>query len=156
MLVYLAGQTLFSDDGDAEEIAYSEAKLIVVREPRTVENVVFYPRVDKVELELTSGKSVEANYPTEQSALEFEKTLDAQGIRYESRNSGGSDRWSALTYLLPFVLFGAFWIFLLRRHQGKGQNGRRGDLEGEAPSQTEDDTEPTPTGIGKPRTGCYR
>jgi len=137
LLVYLAGQTLLSDGSDPEEIAYSEAKLIVVREPQTVENVVFYPRVDKVELELTSGESVEANYPTEQSALEFERMLDAQGIRYESRNSGGSDWWSILTYLLPFVLFGAFWIFLIRRHQGKGQNGRRGDLEGEARDEAE-------------------
>ena len=137
VLVYLAGQTFLSDEDDPEEIAYSEAKQIVVREPQTVENVVFYPRVDKVELELTSGESVEANYPTERSALEFERALDAQGIRYESRNSGGTSWWSALTYLLPFVLFGAFWIFLLRRHQGKGQNGRRGDLEGEARDEAE-------------------
>ena len=137
VLVYLAGQTVLSDEDDPEEIAYSEAKQIVARDPQTVENVVFYPREEKVELELTSGESVEANYPTDQSALEFERTLDAQGISYESRNSGGTSWWSALTYLLPFVLFGAFWILLLRRHQGKGQNGRRGDLEGEARDEAE-------------------
>jgi ATP-dependent Zn protease len=74
---------------------------------------------------------VEARYPSEQSALEFERTLDEQGIRYESRGSGGTAWWSILTYLLPFVLFGAFWIFLMRRSQEKGRNGRRGEVEGE-------------------------
>ena len=120
------------DQPDADEIAYSQAKTIVEREPQTVEKVVFHPGPHKVELELTSGRSVEARYPTDQSALEFEKTLDAQEIPYESRGSGGWAWWSILTYLLPFVLFFGFWIFLMSRSQGKRRNGRRGDLEGES------------------------
>jgi ATP-dependent Zn protease len=129
---------LLDSEPDADEIAYSEAKTIVEERPETVRNVVFRPRSKKVELELTSGRSVEARYPSEQSALEFERTLDAQGIRYESRASGGSGWWSILTYLLPFVLFMGFWVFLMRRGQEKRSDGRRGDLEGEARGQAED------------------
>ena len=140
LLVYLAGQTLLDNGPDADEIAYSEAKAIVEQRPETVKNVVFHRGSKTVELELTSGRNVEAGYPTELSALEFEKILDLQGIRHESRggDSGDSAWWSALTYLLPFVLFGAFWIFMLRRGQGKGQDGRRGDVEGQGRGQDED------------------
>jgi ATP-dependent Zn protease len=84
-------------------------------------------------MQLTDGRRLEARYPSDLSALEFEKVLDERGIRHESRESGGGQTawWSILTYLLPFLLFGAFWIFLMRRSQGKGRNGRRGDMEGE-------------------------
>ena len=129
---------MFDSEPDADEIAYSEAKTIVEERPETVRNVVFHPRSKEVALELTSGRSVEARYPSEQSALEFERTLDAQGIRYESRSSGDSSWWPILAYLLPFVLFGSFWIFLMRRGQEKLSDGRRGDLEGEARGQAED------------------
>jgi cell division protease FtsH len=74
---------------------------------------------------------VEARYPSDASALEFEETLDAQGIRYESRGSGGSEWRSILVYLLPFLLFMGFWVFLMRRSQEKGRESRRGDSEGE-------------------------
>jgi cell division protease FtsH len=138
LLVYLAGQTLLDNSPDADEIAYSEAKDIVENEPQTVENVIFRPRSKKVELELTSGRSFEARYPSEQSALEFEKTLDAQGIRYESRASGNSAWWSILTYLLPFVLFMGFWVFLMKRHQEKGADRRRGESEATPRGEADD------------------
>jgi ATP-dependent Zn protease len=122
---------VLADGGDTEEIAYSEAKAIVEQRPQTVENVVFHPNSKKVELELTTGDKVEARYPSDASALEFERTLDAQGIRYESRASGGSAWWAILTYLLPFVLFMGFWVFLMRRAQEKGPDRRRGEADAE-------------------------
>src|SRR5213075_1352506 len=34
--------------------------------------------------------------------------------------AGGSPWWSALTYILPFLLFFVFWIFLMNQMQGGG------------------------------------
>jgi cell division protease FtsH len=133
LLVYLASQTLLGDDGDADEIAYSEAKAIAEDRPRTVQNVIFHPGSKRLEMELTDGTNVETRYPSDLSALEFERLLDQQGIRHESRGSGdgSSAWWSILTYLLPFVLFMGFWVFLMRRSQEKARNGRRGESEPE-------------------------
>ncbi len=39
---------------------------------------------------------------------------------YDSKGTGQSGWWSILTYLLPFVLFFAFWIFLMNQMQGGG------------------------------------
>jgi ATP-dependent Zn protease len=140
LLVYLASQTILPTGPDADEIAYSEAKAIVEDRPQTVQNVVFHPGSKRLEMELTDGKKVEARYPSDLSALEFERLLDAQGIRHESRASGDGDsaRWSILTYLLPFALFMGFWVFLMRRSQGRGRDGRIGELEGEARGQADD------------------
>jgi cell division protease FtsH len=132
LLVYLASQTLLNDGDDGDEIAYSEAKTIVEERPHTVSNVVFHPRSKKLEMQLTSGGTLEARYPSDASALQFEELLDAKGIRYESRGSGDSAWWSILTYLLPFVLFFGFWIFLMQRGQGKRRDGRKGESEGES------------------------
>ncbi len=134
LLVYLASQTLLGDDGHADEIAYSEAKAIAEGRPQTVRNVIFHPGSKTLEMELTDGTKVEAHYPSDLSALEFERLLDQQGIRHESQGSGNGSSawWSILTYLLPFVLFFGFWVFLMRRSQEKARNGRRGEGEPEA------------------------
>jgi cell division protease FtsH len=145
LLVYLASQTFLNDGGDGDEIAYSEAKAIVEERPQTVRNVVFHPRSKKLEMELTSGRKLEARYPSDASALQFEELLDAQGIRYESRGSGDSAWWSILTYLLPFVLFFGFWIFLMQRVQGKRRDGRKGESEGESRDQAGDTGRPFDT-----------
>jgi ATP-dependent Zn protease len=140
LLVYLASQTLLGDDGNADEIAYSEAKAIAEDRPQTVQNVIFHPGSKTLEMELADGTKVEARYPSDLSALEFERLLDQQGIRHESRGSGNgrSAWWSILTYLLPFVLFFGFWVFLMRRSQEKGPNGRRGEREPEPEDRGQD------------------
>jgi ATP-dependent Zn protease len=93
----------------------------------------------RLEMELSDSRKVEANYPSDLSALEFEKVLGERGIRHESRAGGGGTAWwPMLTYLLPFLLFGAFWIFLMSRVQEKRSDRRRGETEGEARGQAED------------------
>jgi cell division protease FtsH len=140
LLVYLASQTILPTGPDADEIAYSEAKAIVEDRPQTVQNVVFQPGSKRLEMELTDGRRLEAHYPSDLSALEFERLLDQRGIRHESRGSGDGDSalWSILIYLLPFVLFMGFWVFLMRRSQEKGADRRRGEWEGEPRGQADD------------------
>ena len=141
LLVYLAGQTVLDDGPDADEIAYSEAKAIAENRPQTVRNVVFFPGSNKLEMELADGQKVEARYPSDLSALEFERALDERGIRHESRGGGGGTAWwPILTYLFPFLLFMGFWVFLMRRHQEKAADRRRGESEGEARGRPEEDS----------------
>jgi cell division protease FtsH len=91
-------------------------------------------------MELTDGTNLETHYPSDLSALEFERLLDQQGIRHESRVSGDGDSawWSILTYLFPFLLFMGFWVFLMRRGQGNDPDRRRGDSEAEPRGQADD------------------
>jgi cell division protease FtsH len=140
LLVYLASQTIFPNEPDAEEIPYSEAKAIAEDRPNTVRNVVFRPGSKRLEMELTDGRTVEARYPSDLSALEFERLLDQQGIRHESRGAGGGGTawWSILTYLHPFVLFMGFWVYMMSRSQGKGADRRRGKSEAEPGGEADD------------------
>jgi cell division protease FtsH len=138
LLVYLASQTLL-DDGPDEEIAYSEAKAIAEDHPTTVENVVFFASSKRLEMELTDGRQLEARYPSDLSALEFERALDEQGIRHESRAGGGGTAWfSILTYLLPFLLFMGFWVYLMKRSQEKTMDRRREESEAEHRGEADD------------------
>jgi cell division protease FtsH len=41
-------------------------------------------------------------------------------LHLDGTTQGGSPWWSILTYILPFVLFFAFWIFLMNQVQGGG------------------------------------
>jgi ATP-dependent Zn protease len=123
------------DGGDPQEIAYSEAKALVTDSPQTIRKVVFHPRPKKLEIELTTGRTLESRYPSDESAVQFEQLLDANGVAYESRGSGDSAWWSILTWLLPFVLFFAFWIFLMSRVKGSRWDCRSADADNEQQSR---------------------
>src|SRR5205085_12601266 len=47
-------------------------------------------------------------------------TLQQQGVETEIKGKGGGGILSLLTYILPFLLFFAFWIFLMNQMQGGG------------------------------------
>ena len=138
LLVYLASQTLFDDRPD-DEIAYSEAKAIAEDRPTTVENASSSRARRSSRWSSPTAASLEARYPSDLSALEFERALDEQGIRHESRAGGGGTAWfSILAYLLPFVLFMGFWVYLMSRHQGKAADRRRGESEADHRGEADD------------------
>lgn len=119
---------------------YSDLKELVQTRPRTISLLVFKPRSKALEIQLTSGETREAHYPSDESALALEELLDDRGVAYDSTGSGRSAWGSILTYLLPFLLFIGFWIFLMRQVQGKGRDDRRGMSEAESVDQAEDAT----------------
>lgn len=121
LLVYLASQTLLGDGGGNERIAYSDLIAKVEDEPESIENVLFVPKSREIRVTLTDGSTLESNYPTEASQLEFQHRLERNNVHFDSKGTRDSAWWSILTYLLPFVLFFGFWIFLMRR----AQPGRR-------------------------------
>jgi cell division protease FtsH len=123
-LVYLASQTLLDGAGDGGQgIRYSELKELVRTDPQAVEEVVFVPRRNAIEVTLANGETREAHYPSDESQLAFERLLEENDVLHDSRGSGESAWWSILTYLLPFVLFFGFWVFLMRQVQGRDGKG---------------------------------
>jgi cell division protease FtsH len=66
-----------------------------------------------------NGESFSTGYPpyTEQSLINL---LEGSDVKTDVNGSGSSGLLSLLTLILPFVLFFAFWIFLMNQMQGGG------------------------------------
>ncbi len=122
LLVYLASRTLLPSDDEGPKITYSQLIAEVEEDPSQFQQVVFSPKGRSIEAIYTNPDKPEAkvNYPSDESQIEFQNLLEEQGVVFDSEGTGDSAWWSFLTYLLPFVLFLAFWLFLMNQMQGGG------------------------------------
>jgi len=118
VLVYLASQALLPDRQEQRKITYSE--LIGEVKNGNVNDVVFTPKRQQINATLVSGEKVKVNYPTPQSAIQFENLLRAQKTRFDSKGIGSSTWTTLLFSLLPIVVLIALWIFLMNQMQGGG------------------------------------
>ncbi len=119
LLVYLASQTLLPGRSEQRKMTYSQA----IQEVKNgaVDEVVFNPNRQEIKLTLSpSGDKVKVNYPTPQSATQFQNLLEKEGVTFDSKGTGSSTWWALLINLLPFVLLIGFWIFLMNQVQGGG------------------------------------
>jgi cell division protease FtsH len=66
-----------------------------------------------------NGESFSTGYPlnTEQSLIDL---LSKNNVKTDVHGTGGNGLLNLLTYILPFVLFLALWIFLMNQMQGGG------------------------------------
>jgi cell division protease FtsH len=103
-------------------MTYSQLITAIEENPSQFQQVVFSPKGRSIEAVYTDPDKPEAkvNYPSDESQIEFQNLLERQGIVFDSEGTGDSAWWSFLTYLLPFVLFLAFWLFLMNQMQGGG------------------------------------
>ena len=119
VLVYLASQTLLPGRSEQRKMTYSEA--ISAVKAGGVNEVVFDPRRQSITLTLVGeGGKTKVNYPTPQSATEFQNLLERENVRFDSKGTGSSPWWSLIISVLPFVILIAFWIFLMNQVQGGG------------------------------------
>ena len=118
LLVYLASQTLLPGRSQQRKITYSQA--ISEVKNGNVNEVLFTPTRQQINLTLVSGRKVKVNYPTPQSATQFENLLQRQNVKFDSKGTGSSAWWSLIISFLPFVLLIGFWIFLMNQMQGGG------------------------------------
>jgi cell division protease FtsH len=118
VLVYLASQTLLPGRSEARKMTYSQ--LITEVENGNVNDVVFNPPRQQIAATLVDGDKVKVNYPTPQSATQFENLLSRENIKFDSKGTGSSAWWALLINVLPFVILIAFWIFLMNQVQGGG------------------------------------
>ena len=118
LLVYLASQTVLRGDSETKKYTYSQ--LIQEVESGNVNDVVFNPRPQSLKATLVDGTEVKVNYPTPQSATQFQNLLENKNIPFDSKGTGSSPWWALLINILPFVILIAFWIFLMNQVQGGG------------------------------------
>jgi cell division protease FtsH len=118
LLVYLASQTLLPGRAETRKMTYSEA--ISEVKSGNVNEVLFTPTKQQIGLTLVDGRKVKVNYPTPQSATQFQNLLTTQNVKFDSKGTGSSAWWALLINFLPFVLLIGFWIFLMNQMQGGG------------------------------------
>ena len=122
LLVYLASQTLIPHKASAEKVTYGDLINQVKQTPDKYKLVEFDPNKRQVTATPTDPNEpkVKVNYPSDQSALQFQDVLQKSHVNFDSKGVGGSPWWGILTSLLPFVLLFGFWIFLMNQVQGGG------------------------------------
>jgi cell division protease FtsH len=118
VLVYLASQTLLPGRNEAKKLTYSQ--LIAEVKNGAVNDVVFTPTRQQITANLVSGDKAKVNYPTPQSATQFQNLLEREGIKFDSKGTGSSAWWALLINFLPILLLIGFWIFLMNQMQGGG------------------------------------
>jgi cell division protease FtsH len=123
VLAFFAHQ-LISPGQQEEEPTYNEFIAQIEDDPQSVESVTIKTKDHTVDVKETNGEEYSTGYPenTEESLV---NTLDRNEVRTEVEGTGGSSILSLLTYVLPFILFFAFWIFLMNQMQGGGSKVMR-------------------------------
>jgi len=126
LLVYLASQTLLPGrSSESKKITYSQLIALVDSDASSIDNVVFDPKSQAVNVQLKNDTKYKVNYPSDQAQFALQEDLQTHNVTFDSKGTGDSAWWSILTYLLPFVLFFGFWIFLMRQVRGKGKRDER-------------------------------
>ena len=85
-----------------------------------VESVTLNTKNNRIDVELKNdGKKFQTAYPdnTEQNLV---NQLRAADVPIDVKAKGGSGWLTALTYILPFVIFLLFWLFIINQMQGGG------------------------------------
>ncbi len=86
-----------------------------------IEQVTWNTKDNTLNVKQTDGTSYDEAYPDSDAAqAQLLNTLQQHNVKTEIKGKGGSSLLSLLTYILPFLLFFAFWIFLMNQMQGGG------------------------------------
>jgi cell division protease FtsH len=110
-------QRLISPSDRQEDPVYSD--FIAQVEQGRVKEVTLNTKNNRVDVELDGGRKYQTAYPdnTEQNLV---NQLQAEGVAVDVKQKGGSGWLTALTYILPFVIFLLFWLFIINQMQGGG------------------------------------
>ena len=86
-----------------------------------IESVTWNTKDNSLNVKQIDGTSYDEAYPDSDAAqAQLLNDLQAHNVKTEIKGKGGSSLLSLLTYILPFLLFFAFWIFLMNQMQGGG------------------------------------
>jgi len=116
-------QRMLSDSGPEEEPNYTDFIAQVQEEPSTIESVTVEQESSTIKIVETEIGGNENEYSTgypKETEAQLINLLERQGVETEVEGTGGSGILSMLTYMLPFILILAFWLFLMNQMQGGG------------------------------------
>src|SRR5947199_1423279 len=116
--VWLASQTLIPKDKNKQTLTASDA-VAAVKDGR-VTFATFNPSKRAISLKLTTDKKATVHYASDQAQLQFQDLLQRNGVRWDSKGTGGFSWTSLIGSFLPFLLLIGFWIFLMNQVQGGG------------------------------------
>ena len=86
-----------------------------------IEEVTIKTKDNTIEVKETNGDEYETGFlDADDAQAQLVNTLDRNDVKTEVKGKGGGGFLSLLTYILPFLLFFAFWIFLMNQMQGGG------------------------------------
>ncbi|HEV7845948.1 MAG TPA: ATP-dependent zinc metalloprotease FtsH [Thermoleophilaceae bacterium] len=110
-------QKLISPGDRTEPPPYS--KFLTQVEQGQVKSATLSTKNNRVDVELKDRTKYQTAYPdnTEQNLV---NQLRAEDVRVDVKPKGGSGWLTALTYILPFVIFLLFWLFIINQMQGGG------------------------------------
>ncbi len=112
-------QRLISPGSGHETPDYNEFVSRV--ESKQVESVTWNTKDNTLNVKQINGETYDEAYPdSDASQAQLLNTLQQNDVKTEIKGKGGSSLLSLLTYILPFLLFFAFWIFLMNQMQGGG------------------------------------
>jgi cell division protease FtsH len=118
VLAFFAHQ-LISPGEQQEEPTYNEFLAQVEDEPQSIESVTVQTKDHTVDVTETNGEEYSTGYP-ENTEEALQNNLLRNDVEIKVEGTGGSSILSLLTYVLPFILFFAFWVFLMNQMQGGG------------------------------------
>ena len=93
LLVWLASQTLIPKGKGTEPLTTSEAYAKV--RAGQVQSAEFSPSKRAITLKLTDSKKATVHYASDQAQLQFQDLLQKQGVKWDSKGTGGFS-WTAL------------------------------------------------------------
>ena len=137
VVVVAAGSRAFRSEGSSRELTFSQLIERVEEAPESIELITFKPRDRAIEAVFADGVNAEVNYPSEETQIEFQRSLEEQGILFDSDGIGGSILGSLLVFMLPFLLIVVILVFLFRR-MGGGAQGMMGIGKSKAKRHTPD------------------
>ena len=116
VLAFFAQKLISPSDG-AKDPTYSQF-LTFVEEGR-VKDVTLSTKNNRIDGVFQDDRKFQTAYPdnTEQNLV---NQLRAEDVRVDVKPKGGSGWLTALTYILPFVIFLLFWLFIINQMQGGG------------------------------------
>ena len=112
-------QRLITPGEQTEAPTYNEFLSQIEEDPESIDKVTLQAQKNKIEVLESNGEEYETGFPqnTEESLV---NTLQRNDVETVVEGESGSSILSLLTYILPFVLFFAFWVFLMNQMQGGG------------------------------------
>ena len=84
-----------------------------------IESVTMKTNDNTLDVVQTDGTEYSTGYP-DNTEEQLVNTLEQQDVALSVDGKGGSSFLGLLTYILPFILILAFWIFLMNQMQGGG------------------------------------
>jgi cell division protease FtsH len=91
LLVYLASQTLLPGrSSESKKITYSDLITLVDDRASSIDNVVFDPKSQAVNVEMTDQTKYKVNYPSDQAQFALQEDLQTHDVNFDSKGTGDS------------------------------------------------------------------